>query len=299
MKKYNVAVLMSTFNGEKYIREQIDSLLGQKSVDINIYIRDDGSSDDTLKILEEYKKNIRIHIIYGSNLGPTKSFWTLLMNDINADYFAFSDQDDVWFENKLLEACSKLERCEKEAMYFSNLYVVDEKLEHQSILDMTPNLNIGSALVSNRAYGCTIVINKKLCDIIKRTKSTMIPQHDTKIYHIALAIGAEIYFDKKSYILYRQHGSNVVGAKISFVKRNISRIKRIIIYQKHERRDEARSLLNDFGEMISAENKYIIGRMAFPGKIDSRLKTIKDKRFRTGNKKVDRDFQISMLLKLV
>ena len=70
MKKYNVAVLMSTFNGEKYIREQIDSLLGQKSVDINIYIRDDGSSDDTLKILEEYKKNILIQPAKKTNKKP-------------------------------------------------------------------------------------------------------------------------------------------------------------------------------------------------------------------------------------
>lgn len=299
MRNYNVAILMSTYNGEKYIKDQIDSLLRQKKVDINIYIRDDGSTDNTFNILEKYKKDFRIHILYGNNIGPTESFWALLTSNINADYFAFSDQDDVWLENKLFEACNKLENYEKEAMYFSNLYVVDETLEHQSILDMTPNLNIGSALVSNRAYGCTIVINKKLCDVIKRTKSTMIPQHDTRIYHIALAIGAEIYFDKESYILYRQHGNNVVGARISFLKRNISRIKRIIIYQKHERRDEARSLLNDFDEMISAENKYIIGRMAFPGNIHSRLKTIQDERFRTGNKKVDRDFQISMLLKLI
>ena len=91
MKK--VQVLLSTYNGEKYLKEQLDSIIAQKGVDVHILARDDGSKDDTIKILEGYEN---IDIIKGSNIGVCKSFFELINKSGEYDYYSFADQDDVW-----------------------------------------------------------------------------------------------------------------------------------------------------------------------------------------------------------
>ena len=105
MDKPRVAVLMSTYNGEKYIKEQIDSILLQKGVDVKLYIRDDGSVDNTCNIINEYDDNRIVLISDGRNLGAGVSFFTLLKYVVDIDkaieFFAFSDQDDFWFPNKI------------------------------------------------------------------------------------------------------------------------------------------------------------------------------------------------------
>lgn len=92
-----VIVLMSTYNGEKYLKEQIDSILNQVKVEVFLMIRDDGSSDNTIAILKEYERqNRNIKIIKGKNIGVGNSFMQLLYNSAEAEYYAFADQDDVW-----------------------------------------------------------------------------------------------------------------------------------------------------------------------------------------------------------
>ena len=93
-----IAVLMSTYNGQKYLDEQLMSIADQTfSKMMTLYIRDDGSTDNTLKIIEKWKKKIDIVFFQGENVGPARSFWKLLMNsEIQADYYAFCDQDDIW-----------------------------------------------------------------------------------------------------------------------------------------------------------------------------------------------------------
>ena len=95
---------MSTYNGEKYLKEQIDSILSQEGVDVRLYIRDDGSSDRTTDILASYQEHKNVKIEKGNNLGFAKSFLTALDECDEADYYAFSDQDDVWEKDKLSTA---------------------------------------------------------------------------------------------------------------------------------------------------------------------------------------------------
>ena len=101
-----IAIMLSTYNGEKYIRKQLDSLVNQSyKAYMKVFVRDDGSTDNTLSILEEYIEKINLTIIKGENVGPGKSFWKLFMNqNINADYYAFCDQDDIWDSDKLKKA---------------------------------------------------------------------------------------------------------------------------------------------------------------------------------------------------
>ena len=95
---------MSTYNGQKYIRQQIDSILQQTNVEVNLLVRDDGSKDDTIKILDEYKQEGKLTYYTGPNLGPQLSFLNLLNNCPKADYYAFADQDDYWEKDKLSTA---------------------------------------------------------------------------------------------------------------------------------------------------------------------------------------------------
>lgn len=102
--KQNILVLMSTFNGEKFIREQIESILAQENVNIKLLVRDDGSTDKTLDILNEYKNKGKLNYYIGKNLGPQLSFMHLLQNAPYCEYYAFADQDDVWLKDKLSTA---------------------------------------------------------------------------------------------------------------------------------------------------------------------------------------------------
>ena len=108
MKK--VCVLMSTYNGEKYLKEQIDSILKQKGVKVNLLVRDDGSTDNTLSLLEEYKKKGLLDYCCGSNMKPARSFMELLSIAPDSDYYAFSDQDDYWEHDKLFNAVKNTEK---------------------------------------------------------------------------------------------------------------------------------------------------------------------------------------------
>ena len=143
-----INVLLSTYNGELYIAEQLDSLLRQTVIDnMKIIIRDDGSTDSTLKIIEEYKsKNSNIIFYRGENLKPAKSFWHLLQNCDEADYFAFCDQDDVWDEDKLEVAINQLkEHDDVPALYFSDARVVDSEL---NLLSETGCMSLTTATLS-------------------------------------------------------------------------------------------------------------------------------------------------------
>lgn len=124
----NILVLMSTYNGEKYLKEQIDSILAQKNVEVTIRVRDDGSTDGTIRILEEYQKCGKLNWYSSTNMGPAKSFLDLVYNaPLKYDYYAFCDQDDYWKEDKLYKAIERLEHFDdKPALYHCELEIVDE-----------------------------------------------------------------------------------------------------------------------------------------------------------------------------
>lgn len=231
-----VQILMSTYNGEAYLQEQIDSILAQKTklgkekIELSLLIRDDGSLDGTVEILEEYgKKFPQITYIEGRNIGACKSFFRLMQKaDSDADYIAFSDQDDVWNENKIRRAVSGLKKQENiPAMYAGDLEIVNEKLETIRISENTGRNfrpSFGNALIENICTGCTIVINKKLYQMVMKTVPQKAYMHDWWLYMTASCFGKVIY-DKKPYIKYRQHESNTVGSAVKYRQLFQKRIK--------------------------------------------------------------------------
>lgn len=226
-----VSILLSTFNGEKYIQQQLDSLLAQQGVAVEIHVRDDGSTDSTIEILSKYSDmHPNIHVAYEKNIGFVKSFFDLLYKSGPADYYAFCDQDDIWMPEKLYKAIEKLSTLQEltqPAMYFGRTEYVDEALNH---LGYSPELNpqklgFNHAIVQNAATGCTIVINAAARELCVASLPETCLFHDWWIYLLVSAFGVYIY-DPASYIKYRQHEGNVIGAPKSFynqLRRSISR----------------------------------------------------------------------------
>ena len=162
--KNKVAVLLSTYNGEKYLTEQLNSILIQEDVIVNLYVRDDGSTDNTLKILYEFAaKNINITVFKGENVGFAESFYSLLKMNIGADYYAFSDQDDIWEKNKLITAIKSINNSKKPMLYYSNLNVFDMVNNSRYYLYNNEYVKkyFSRYFYIYNGYGCTMVWNLK------------------------------------------------------------------------------------------------------------------------------------------
>lgn len=213
-----VVVLMSTYNGEKYIKEQIDSILNQENVDVKIYIRDDGSTDSTVKIIEQISDQ-RIILMSEDNVGYTNSFNLLLRKSPEAEYYAFSDQDDVWLKNKLYTAIKKMNENNTD-LYCSNVYVTNEKLEiTKEFSHRVENyFNHESKILNSGAQGCTMVFTYKLKEKILSYSPAENWPYDYWMTTVALYTG-KVWYDNKPYMYYRQHSNNVTGGDNGFYNR--------------------------------------------------------------------------------
>lgn len=222
-----IIVLMSTYNGEKYLKEQIDSIINQKNVNIEILIRDDGSNDGTIEILEYYSEHFSFISWYnGENLGPAKSFLNLITRANDADYYAFCDQDDVWDDDKLFIAIRQLQKLDenKPNLYYSNLRIVDQNMKfyRNSHNKKMYSKNKYSCLTENLCTGCTAVFNYKAKSMLNNHLPNYCTMHDTWIYMMCKMFGTCIY-DKNPHINYRQHQNNVVGTGLN--RYNLSAIR--------------------------------------------------------------------------
>jgi len=220
MKK--VAILLSTYNGEKYLKNQLDSLMTQSYKDFEIIARDDGSSDDTVEILKSFSIKL---LKSEQNLGAKGSFGELLKYAVqngDSEYFMFCDQDDVWKEDKIEKTLAKMQDMENTysdmpLLVHTDLEVVDEKLNtinssfyaFQKINPFEDNLN--KFLVQNSITGCTIMINRELAQKCLPIPSKAII-HDWWIGLVDSKFGKIGYLNSPT-IQYRQHNNNTVGAK--------------------------------------------------------------------------------------
>lgn len=191
-----VEVLMSTYNGANYVARQIDSILSQKNVNIHLTIRDDGSSDETIEIIHRYENKFptKIKVIIGENIGYKRSFLSLLSLAETADYYAFSDQDDIWESKKLSVAISMIENMEC-VLYTSNLdiYSYDLKKLYTTTFSQKRS-SIYSEFTRHRFAGCTYVFDNKLMNIVSlfsnlNLPAKKMPSHDSLVSCCAYACG--------------------------------------------------------------------------------------------------------------
>lgn len=231
-----VNVLLSTYNGEMYVREQLDSILQQKDVDVVLHVRDDGSKDSTVAILTEYAaKHTNIHVFQKENVGVVKSFFELMrIADTTSEYFAFCDQDDVWEPAKLANAVEHLSKANNDIpqLYFCRLEYVDQHLNHLGYSPDACKVGFGNALVQNLATGCAVVINNTAREMILSHLPSQAMMHDWWSYLVVSAFG-NVIFDNRVGIKYRQHGSNEVGGTPSLMESMKRRFKRFKNHGKH------------------------------------------------------------------
>ena len=238
-----VDVLLATYNGEKYIREQIESILNQTYKNIRLIISDDCSKDNTPEILKEYEKNDnRVELyIQEENLGVVKNI-EFLLGKVKDKYYMLSDQDDVWKEQKIEKSVEKLKN-ENLDLVFGDLEVVDENLNtlYGSFnkfmkLDRKIEKYIDSYKLQylyNCITGCTIISRKKLID-----KILPLPNNSKYMVHdywmgLMVALNGKIGYIKETYIKYRQHGNNQVGIeKKSHKFKELEQVRNLFIEVK-------------------------------------------------------------------
>lgn len=222
-----ISILMTTYNGEEFISEQISSIIRQSFSEWRLYIRDDGSTDRTVQILNDFcHKDDRISLIKDEkgNLGAKNGFFELL-NDVESDYFFFCDQDDLWYENKMKNSILKFKELnqKKPGLVYTNLDIINEKdelIRHDFYQSPSNDLNV--VLSSNSVAGCTVVINDEMKKFIKNDCDEDIVMHDWWLALCAIAF-ENIAFCEESLIGYRQHSQNVVGTDYTLLKK-ISRL---------------------------------------------------------------------------
>ena len=239
-----IDILMTTYNGEKYLKEQIESILNQTYKNINLIISDDCSTDNTRDILKEYQDLENIKIYYqDKNLGYVANF-EFLLKHVESDIYMLSDQDDVWMPNKIEETFKKLEE-DNADLVFTDLEVVNQKLEliNKSFnKSMNKEHKIGKTLGTNQfeylynnITGCTIMSKKKWIDeILPIPKGSKYVIHDSWIGLIISLNGKISYLDKPT-IKYRQHSENQVGTeRESYKYNNFEQVRNLFINVKKD-----------------------------------------------------------------
>jgi glycosyltransferase involved in cell wall biosynthesis len=229
-----IIILLCTFNGERFLSEQLDSIAGQTHQNWKLIVSDDGSRDKTLRILEQYQSvwgADKIEIRRGPMRGFCQNFLSLACAEIDGDYFAFSDQDDVWLPHKLERALQFISDVSQELplLYCSSTTYVDH---HLSVIGGSPILDasygFSNALVQNIAGGNTMIFNRHTKTLLEKIGLVDVILHDWWLYLLVTAAGGLVYYDKESSILYRQHEGALIGSNGSLIERFL-RLKSLFV----------------------------------------------------------------------
>lgn len=274
----NVNILLSTYNGKQFLKEQIESIQAQTYTDWQLLIRDDGSTDGTQQLIAEaVQQDARIHWINPDeqqNLGVIKSFYTLVKHT-GADYYFFSDQDDVWLPDKLALTLERAEQEEqtKPLLVYTDLKVVDQELNtlNESMIRTQShhaNTELHQELTENTVTGGTMMINKSLADLWQTPEHLLM--HDWYLALVAAAFGRLVYIDRPTQ-LYRQHHNNVLGAR-TWRKRAQNWLKPSTLVAKYwwlikSSQEQAKQLL---ALPLTEENKALV--TAYVGLMDLSLR---------------------------
>ncbi|MDR2710044.1 MAG: glycosyltransferase family 2 protein [Burkholderiales bacterium] len=227
-----VAILLCTYQGETFLAQQLDSIARQTHRHWTLYVSDDGSTDRTRAILEDYQSRWRteyrvdrLHIIDGPQRGYCANFLTLLCrDDIRADGYAYCDQDDIWEPDKLERALTFLSpfSAAKPALYASRTQLIDEA---DAPLGFSPCFTrppaFANALVQNIGGGNTMVFNDGARQLLKSVGAVDVPVHDWWTYLVVSGSGGTVHYDPHSSVQYRQHAKNQIGSNLGLTARFI------------------------------------------------------------------------------
>lgn len=260
MKDKKVAVIMSTYNGEQFIREQLDSVLRQTYRNVEIVVRDDGSSDKTVEIIKEYQKthkNITLH--EGKNMGFIRSFFELLKL-VEADYYSYADQDDIWIENKIELAVNSLNKLDdsKPNMAFGNSDYYDENMNLIGYGERDRTFSFLKSLFSCIGQGMTMTVNKKTRDMIINNMPKSCFFHDWWTYILCVSMG-NVAYDNVTTVKYRRRKQNATSEGQGYFRLLVWRVKNLLF--KNGMKDIKQQMLNFksiYYNELSEENKEIL-----------------------------------------
>lgn len=278
-----VGILLSLHNGERYLREQLESLVNQQGVRIHIEARDDGSSDRTVALFREVCARLALsaNVTPGINAGASESFLELMFQDLaRFDYVALCDQDDVWKSCKLSRAVRALEPyAQQAALYGAAHSLTDEHLNILSDSKPPSRTGFGNALVESGVQGATAVINRAgiaLLQEVGRPRNCVM--HDWWCHIVFSALGVVIY-DSCPTLLYRQHQANVIGSTHSFIGKWKGRIVRHFSARRGTFFAQASEFGDLAGDRLPVEQKAILDRLLqSKGSFRSRLALALDRR---------------------
>lgn len=224
-----IAILMATHNGEKYLKEQLDSIKNQTFQKWHLIISDDGSTDRTLEIAKKFQKEVAQQVTITKNQIPTgsaKNNFFHLMENVEENYIMFADQDDVWKEDKIEKTFSCMKELEEKIeeavpiLVHTDLTVVDENMEILAdsffqYAKLKKEVDLATLIIQNIVTGCTVMMNRRLYEGIYQIKDLeKVIMHDYWAALYAMVYGVVGVVDKST-MYYRQHKSNSVGAKAS------------------------------------------------------------------------------------
>ena len=269
-----VTILLASYNGEKYIKEQIDSLLNQTYRDFIIHISDDGSTDDTFSIIQSYTSKYpdMISVVQNesNSRGAAHNFMNMMIGCKN-DYIMLCDQDDVWLPNKIEITLDKMHSMETiygkdtPLLVHTDLRVVDENLATISpSFRAAMNANyektaLNNQIIQNTLTGCTVMYNRALSELITKMPSFMV-MHDWWLMLVAAAFGKITALNSQT-VLYRQHGDNEIGAKD--VRTLRYKVRKLLNYSEirkalNDTYAQAQSVLDVYRDKLSADQIALI-----------------------------------------
>lgn len=265
-----VKVLLSTYNGAKYLSQQVQSILQQTGVDIQLFIRDDGSKDQTRELLTQLATAANVQVSFGANVGWKKSFTHLLEQaPLQPDaYYAFADQDDVWQPDKMSRAVSLLAKhADKPTVYHSNVAIVDGKMQFQQNRfsdQFKPNQHFPESFFDGLGVGATMVFNAAMLALVQEYTPKVATNHDALVMALGNMVGQVIY-DPTAHILYRRHDGTATGfgAGTNAVKPTL--MDRYRKYQRGPKQQfsiRAAALVAGYGKHLTSQQRALLTKVA-------------------------------------
>lgn len=263
-----VAILLGTFCGQQYLAEQLRSFESQTHSNWEVWTSDDGSTDDTLAILERFRGAWpagRLSIHAGPAKGFVSNFLALTCNaKIQADYYAYSDQDDIWELDKLERALRWLEGVPANvpALYCARTRLIDSNNREIGLSPSFGNPRFANALVQSIAGGNTMVFNNAARSLLMRAGAQLpVVFHDWWVYLAVTGCGGEVFYDPVPTLRYRQHGANVIGVNSSWGAR-LQRLRKFLQGQHRKWYEDNIAALRKLEDQLTPENRKILSHFA-------------------------------------
>lgn len=264
LKPPTVGILLCTYNGETYLRGQIESFIAQSYDHWQLFVSDDGSTDGTGEILQNYQALLgkNMFIFNGPQEGFAQNFMSLIRNkSINCDYYAFSDQDDIWLPDKLERSLAALSNQDQNApcLYCSRTQLIDSE---GNVTGVSPSFmkppSFSNALVQSLAGANTMLINESARELLARTDSqATVIAHDWLAYLIVSGCGGAIVFDQEPTLLYRQHGANIIGANTG-IQNRIRRVRDMLGGLSKYWNEKNLLILREYASELTPQNRLLL-----------------------------------------